>query len=344
VGTVVLAARIVLAGVFAVAAFAKLVDLEGSRRAIAGFGVPARAAAVAGTLLPFVELATATALIAEPTARWGAIVALALLLAFMAGIARAMALGQKPDCHCFGQLHSAPAGRATLIRNAILAVPAAIVVIDGPGPSVGSWISARTDTELVAVGVGAVAAGLAALALWQWREIRTLRGDLTLAQADVAALPPGLPIGAWAPKFELRDLHGEQRSLEALCARGRPVVLLFLSPDCSSCRALLPEVGRWQAMLGDRLTVAVITSGASRDDLGMEQHGLADVLVQEDSEVMRAYRVESTPCAVAVTPQRTIASTPAEGPVAIEPLIRLTLRRGTSGRAPIEVVRHQPAA
>jgi thiol-disulfide isomerase/thioredoxin len=318
----------VLAGVFATAGFAKLADLHGSRQAVAGFGVPERAAPIVGTLLPLAELATAAALIAQPSARWGAIAALALLGAFIAGIASALAKGRAPDCHCFGQLHSAPAGRGTLVRNGILLVPAAIVALEGPGPSIGAWVSERTDIELVAVGAGILVGLLGLLALLQWRTNRRLAADLAEARADLARLPPGLPIGASAPSFSLRDLRGGVRTLESLCDRGKPVALLFLAPDCSSCQSLLPDVGRWQAMLAGDLTVAVITSGSAQDArVGIRPYGISDVLVQEDAEVMTAYRVRTTPSAVAVSSDRMIASTPAEGPLAIEPLIRLTLKR-----------------
>jgi thiol-disulfide isomerase/thioredoxin/uncharacterized membrane protein YphA (DoxX/SURF4 family) len=324
----VLGARIVLAGVFATAGAAKLADLAGSRQAVAGFGVPARAAAIVGTLLPLAELGTAAALVAQPTARAGGVAALALLLAFIAGIGNALARGQAPDCHCFGQLHSAPAGRGTLLRNAALAVPAALVVLEGPGPSIGSWVSEQTNAELVAVGAAAAALLLGLVALGLLLRNRELREDLARTEAELAGLPPGLPVGASAPNFTLPDPQGEQHTLESLWARGRPVALVFVSPDCEACQGLLPNLGRWQRMLADRLTVAVITSGGSRNDqLGAGQHGITDVLVQEDSEVMSAYRVPSTPSAVAVTAEGTIASTPAEGPLAIEPLIRLTLKR-----------------
>src|SRR2546426_6052808 len=119
--TALLALRLALALVFATAAAGKLLDLPGSRAAVRDFGVPARIASVAGTLLPFAELAVAIALIPAGSAQWAALGGVALLLAFIAGIARALRQGRTPDCHCFGQIHSAPAGRGTLVRNAVLA-------------------------------------------------------------------------------------------------------------------------------------------------------------------------------------------------------------------------------
>ena len=111
--------RCLLAVVFIVAAIGKLLDVEGSRRALVEFGVPVRATRLGAVLLPFAELAVAILLLFVPTARWGALGALLLLLAFSAGVARAMSRGEAPDCHCFGQIHSEPAGRSTLIRNAL---------------------------------------------------------------------------------------------------------------------------------------------------------------------------------------------------------------------------------
>ena len=52
------------------------------------------------------------------------------------------------------------------------------------------------------------------------------------------------------------------------------------------------------------------------------------MLLQQRSEVLLAYRVRNTPSALVVAARGTIASAAAEGGLTIEPLIRLTLRRG----------------
>src|SRR5436309_3697763 len=123
-----LSLRIVLAAVFLVAGLAKLADLTGSQRALRDFGVPIRLAAPLGLLLPLAELVVAIALLPSAWAWWGAVGALALLLVFVAGISANLARGRTPDCHCFGQLHSAPAGPSTLIRNLVLALLSGVVV------------------------------------------------------------------------------------------------------------------------------------------------------------------------------------------------------------------------
>jgi uncharacterized membrane protein YphA (DoxX/SURF4 family) len=327
-GSIVLGARLILAAVFATAGVAKAVDRAGTRRSLGEFGVPANLLPVVAVLLPLVELTTAILLVPAPLARAGAIAALVLLLAFVAGIAHALSDGRAPDCHCFGQVHSAPAGRTTIARNGALAVLAGIVVIGGPGPAVDSWFAARTAAELVAIAATVIAIGFTLLALRLRNQNIELRSELDDAQRELAMLPAGLPVKASAPHFLVPDLSGTQRSLESLLARGRPLLLLFVSPDCTSCGRLLPEVGRWQTMLADRLSIAVITHGSVADNLALRvEHGIDDVLVQPDTEVMKDFRIRLTPTALIVTPEGRIGSTLAEGVLAIEPLIRVTLRR-----------------
>ena len=110
--------------------------------------MPARLAASAGPALPLAELAVAVALVIRPSARWGAPGALLLLPVFIAGVARAMSQGRTPDCHCFGQLHSEPAGRSTLIRNA---APAAAgrssIVAAGTRPEPGRRLSVASTAR-----------------------------------------------------------------------------------------------------------------------------------------------------------------------------------------------------
>src|SRR5215213_9730839 len=148
-----LGARLVLAGVFAGAGFAKLADRTGSRQAMVDFGLPAALANPLTILLPLAELAVALALISASTALWGAMGALALLVLFIAGISINLARGRKPDCHCFGQLHSAPAGWKTLARNGVLAALAAFLVWQGwegnIGPSAVAWIGALSTAQLL---------------------------------------------------------------------------------------------------------------------------------------------------------------------------------------------------
>ena len=174
-----LAARLLLAAVFLVAGIGKVFDLKGAKEAMKGFGVPANLAPPAAYLLIAAEFAIAIFLIPTSTAWYAAIGAFLLLLTFIVGIAYNMSKGNHPDCHCFGQIHSEPAGWSTLIRNSILGSIALFIVVFGTdlwsighgdaGASAFGWFGDLTTWEQVAtvaiLGLIASAAGLAWLVL-----------------------------------------------------------------------------------------------------------------------------------------------------------------------------------
>jgi peroxiredoxin/uncharacterized membrane protein YphA (DoxX/SURF4 family) len=342
-GSILLGARILLAAVFATAGVAKLLDRRGTRSALEGFGVPRRVLPAAALLLPLVELGIAVALVPPATAQVAGLAALILLLGFAGGIANAMSRGRAPDCHCFGQLHSAPAGRGTLARNLALAVPAAFVAVEGPGPSVSTWVTDRTGVELAAIAAAVVFGSLLVAAALLWRENRGLRRRLAAAKDQLAEFPPGLPVGSMAPDFALPSATGEVISLGALRARGRPVALVFADPGCGGCKPLLAAVGRWQATLADRLTIAVVSTGSPAENLAAAPD--ADhVLLQEGYEVAHAYRAWATPATVIVAPNGRVASALVSGPYQAESLIRVTLRQDIGVPAPAPIVAGQRVA
>lgn len=333
--TAVLAIRLLLAAVFAVAGIAKLRDLEGSRGAMKDFGVPAKLAGPAGVLLPLAEIAVAIALVPTVTARWAAVVALLLLLAFIWGIANALRRGESPDCHCFGQLHSAPAGPSTLARNAALALLAAVVVVKAPGAALDDWVSERSAAELVAVGAGIAAIFFGVGWLVMWRQRRGLVRQLGRVQRLAASAAPGVPIGTRAPEFDLPDLHGNRVTLAHLLERGRPLLMVFVTPGCEQCVELLPKLSQWQRTLADRVTLVFMSTGSvKRNKPIFEEHGISDdVLLQEFMEVSDRFRIRGTPSGVLITPEGIIATNPAETVFGIEPLVRTALNDGVQAQA-----------
>jgi hypothetical protein len=332
--TVVLGVRVGLAAVFAVAAMAKLVDQPGARDALVGFHVPARFVRPFAVVLPLAELATATALLVQVTARWGAAAAVVLLGAFVVGITRALVRGETPDCHCFGQISSSPAGKSTLVRNGVLAAAAVVVVVNGSGTSISGWIDGHSAAELVAVLTSAGCVLFAALTLRLWLERRDLLSETTTARTVLEALPAGLPIGAQAPRFVLPDPVGNPVSLDDLLERGKPVALLFVSPGCVPCQAMMSDIARWQTTLADRLTIALVFSGertAIRDLT--DRHQLQDVLLQKDHEVYNTYLMPGTPSGLILTPDGHVGSSTNSSNVILEVLIRTALSIDFGGPA-----------
>jgi peroxiredoxin len=344
VNIALLVVRLLLALVFAVAGAAKLADREGSRQAIVDFGVPSSLAAPLGLLLPMAELAVAAALLPASTAWWGAMGALAFLSAFVVGISVNLARGRTPECHCFGQLHSAPAGWKTLTRNGVLAAVAGFVLwegYDGIGPSALSWLGVLTAGQLLGLLVGVLV--LALLAGQWWFLVHLLRQNgrllvrLETVETSLAAggsLAPsqngapahqeaqGLAVGSEAPEFSLSGLHSETLTLAALRSSGKTVMMLFTDPGCGPCNALLPEVGRWQQEHAHKLTLALLSRGEVEENkTKVQEHGLRNVLLQKDWEVSEAYEVRGTPSAVLISPDGKVATPVAGGVEGIKALL-----------------------
>ncbi|MER3439065.1 MAG: hypothetical protein C4346_16575, partial [Chloroflexota bacterium] len=352
--TALVLARLLLAGVFAVAGIAKLLDREGSRQAVIDFGVPVRFALSVATLLPIAELVVAALLLFKATAWYGGIGASGLLLAFLAAIAISMARGKHPDCHCFGQLHSEPAGWPTLIRNSVLTVIALFVATTGrdlfsfsnedAGYSLVAWLGRLTAWELAATIIGAVA--IIAIIAEGWLLVHLLgqNGRLLLrldaletmvreSQAKPSAVAPaaakrpaaGLPEGTSAPAFKLQGLFGETITLDSLRAAGKPVLLIFADPGCGPCNVLMPDIARWQRELSAHLTIALVSRGSAEANRAKaREHGLVHVLLQKDREVAQSYQAFGTPSAVLVSADGTIGSPVAGGAEAIRQLVTRT--------------------
>ena len=352
-----LIARLVLFGVFAVAGVGKLADLAGSRQAMRDFGVPEPLATPAGLTLPILEIIVALLLLPVATAAWGALGALLLLLAFVAVISVNLARGKTPDCHCFGQIHSAPAGRSTLIRNGVLALLALLIAVPAFSGSAGASITGWTD-DLSGLGWAVLIGGIAIIAVigamgWLLTHLLGQNGRLLVRldaveaalrennllaaeEEDAEEEEEGLAIGTPAPAFALANLQGETTSLESLKAAGQPVLLVFSGPGCVPCNALLPDIGRWQKEHTKRLTVAVVTRGGAEANQGKaSEHGLTHVLIQKDWEVAQAYESGGTPSGVVIRPDGTIGSMVAPGGEAIRTLMQQAL----SGKLPERAAR-----
>jgi len=340
-----LIARLVLGAVFTLAGVAKLSDLKGSRKAITDFGVPSAIAVPLGLLLPLAELTVAATLLPASTAWWGALGALALLSAFVVGITYNLARGRKPECHCFGQLHSAPAGWKTLARNGVLAAIAGFVLWagyeGGAGPSAVAWVGALSTVQLLGLLVGVLV--LALLAGQWWFLVHLLRQNgrllvrLEAVEASLAtsgSVAPsqngtsvhqeaeGLPVGSEAPHFSLSGLYGESLTLDTLRSSGKPLMLLFTDPGCGPCNALLPEVGRWQEEHANKLTLSLVSRGEVEENkTKAQEHALKNVVLQKDWEASESYEVGGTPSAVLISPDGKIASPVAGGAEGIRGLL-----------------------
>jgi peroxiredoxin len=346
---VLLVARLVLTLTFGAAAMAKLRDFRGSRNAVADFGVPSALVPAVAMVLPIAELAVAALLIPMTTAWWGAIGAAVLLIAFIAAIGINMARGRRPDCHCFGQVHSRPIGWPTLARNGALLALAGMTLGSGrsqPGIAALAAITSVSGSRITLLGVLALVMVIVCVETWLVYHVLRQHGRLLLRvdelekRSSLPAVGPartqpsamGLPIGTPAPKFSLPTLTGGVLSLDDLRAAGKAVALIFSDPNCGPCAALMPEVAKWQREFAADINIAVLSRGSLTEHRksGNKESLLAEVLLQADREVAQAYQANGTPAAVLIRSDGHIASQVVMGSEAIGRLIA-----GVTGRGPL---------
>jgi peroxiredoxin/uncharacterized membrane protein YphA (DoxX/SURF4 family) len=341
--TLLLLIRLILVGIFALAGIGKLLDLQGSEKAIKDFGVPEDLAKPFSVLLPVAEIFIAILLLFVQTSWLGAISGFLLLLVFIGGMLIQMAKGNAPDCHCFGQIHSEPVSAKSLIRNAVFATLAFVLIVSGQDNQGLSLFDSSNDSSegnfmtliLSLATVGLLAAAVYFLKLISEQQTQIMRRieilELTshegkeIERENLSNPHDGLPIGASAPDFELPDVNGRNVQFEHLLAEGKPILFFFVSPNCNPCAALLPEIEAWQKELEGKINFVFISSGKTKENSDkFADANLKQVLLQKDREVATLFGALWTPTALLINADGTIASRVAAGDAAIRELVEKT--------------------
>ncbi|HYH11151.1 MAG TPA: redoxin domain-containing protein, partial [Thermomicrobiales bacterium] len=181
----------------------------------------------------------------------------------------------------------------------------------------------------------AAAIALVALSLMAWgftrayarqrlldARIEGLMVNLTAAPATDRVPRPKTLEGERAPGFDLPTLAGERLTLQALLAAGKPLLLVFADPRCGPCYEILPDIGGWQRVYGERLTIALVSNGDTRQNTAMTAgYGIDPLLLQHDLEVVNAYGLVQGPAAVLIQPDGRISAGPCYGTRAIRQLV-----------------------
>ncbi|MCU1290307.1 MAG: hypothetical protein JWN60_2536 [Acidobacteria bacterium] len=331
--------RLFLFGVFALAGVGKLLDLEGSEKAVKAFGTPDEYAKTFAIALPVAELIFAVCFLFVGTSWLGAVGAFILLLSFIGGMIWQIKQGNAPDCHCFGQIHSEPVGKKSLIRNIVFAVLALILIAQGWNyqglgfSELPNDIAAQLFTGLAAVAL----LGVAVFYLKKISEQQTLimrrievlelishdgANGKEIEREEAGNPHEGLPLGAPFPDFELADITGKTVTFEHLLGRAKHILFFFVSPTCNPCKALLPEIEAWQAELQDKVQFVYVSSGNVEENLEkLGGKGFKQILLQKDRELAEIVKARWTPTALLVNTDGAVASPLAAGDIAIRELI-----------------------
>ena len=331
---VLLIIRLVLFAVFALAAVGKFLDLKGSEKAVKDFGTPEEFAKTFAIALPFAEIVFAFCFLFVSASWVGAIGGLILLLSFTSGMIWQMARGNAPDCHCFGQIHSEPVSWKMLVRNIIFSLLALFLIARGRNNQGLSLSDSNSDAMQLILSF--LVLTLVVAALFYLKKVLDNQGEIVrrlgllevlshdgmqLERNEAGSPHDGLPIGAPFPDFELTDTSGKSVTLASVLNTNRPAVFFFVSATCEPCKALVPEMERWEAELGERVNFVIVSSGTVDANAGKFAVFSDDVVLQKNREIAEAVHARWTPSALFVRANGTIGSHVAAGDVAIRELI-----------------------
>lgn len=329
---VVLVVRAIIIGVLLVSGVAKLLDREGTREAMIGFGVPVRLLSFGTLALPVLELVLAAGLVFAATVIPAAIVTTALFLVFTVLVGRVVLAGENLECHCFGQLSSGPISWLTVVRN---------IVLTGAAAFVWWWMQSRESTHIwehLTWPVAAVGLATLVIAAMGWFILRLLDmqaellGQIEELQAMVAAG------GVQKPQVEesfaritagltLVDNAGASVAVPSLKSANAPAMLFFVSNGCKACNALMPDIAAWQREFDDLMSIVFVGSGDREDVLARaEAAGIQRPLFREDDDLRVRLKVRGHPSAVLVDHDGFIRAKPMLGGVEIRRAIE-ELRR-----------------
>ncbi len=334
--------RIALAAVFGVAGVAKFFDPDGTKKALADFGVPEGAVKACAIILPLAEVAIAYALLVNGAAWYAALGAVALLALFSLIMLMQIASGKTPDCHCFGQIYSKPIGWKSLARNGVFAVLGIILLAGLPRYDLDHiyyWLNDALITGTLMQYIFVIGnLALVGAAVYYLRKVSAQQSELNRqiealqiqgeerpgakVHEHMTSPDEGLPIGAPAPDFELPDMNGKTVSFEQLLMRGRAMLFFFISPTCAPCKALLPEIGKWQEEFAGKIDFIFISTGSAEENaVKLPQLGGQIHLLQKKREVAELFKAKWTPAVVLVNADGVMASRIAAGDTLIKDLI-----------------------
>jgi methylamine dehydrogenase accessory protein MauD len=137
-------------------------------------------------------------------------------------------------------------------------------------------------------------------------EVRSLRADigiLTTAGSSTVNSNEGLPAGANAPSFNLKDTGGKTVALSDSSVNGR-LLLIFTSPTCHYCDELYPELKKYtDSELSKGLAIRMLSLGtvAQNQEIKSKQ-GFKFTILAATEKVFTDYRVPGTPFFVLINP------------------------------------------
>lgn len=302
------AAPILLTFTLLVSGLAKMGDPRATEDAMVSLRIPARPLHRLGALL----LAPGELLLAVglwipivPVQVAVAAATLALMLAYLVIIVRALGFDEPVHCSCFGTLGSPNVSRASALRNVTLSLlGVAGVVSAATGATAAAVLTAWPLLLAWTLALGA-AVLLTAFTLGGTEPAADSAGAAEDDELDYlrTPIPPGL----------LRDADGELVPLRSFTA-GRAVLLIWVNPGCGPCERILTALPAWRERLDPLVAVHMVLprplAGIAQPDLERLGPGpMEDV----HSTLAETLSMRGTPTAVLLGADGMLAGGPVAG-------------------------------
>ncbi|MFK5584610.1 MULTISPECIES: MauE/DoxX family redox-associated membrane protein [unclassified Serinicoccus] len=313
-------APLTLAAVLVLSGLAKLPDPGATTSMVAALRLPAllRRRWVALSL-PALELVVAVLLLTPwPwTYALGASGALALCVAFLVVVVRAMGFHPRPTCSCFGRVGDHRITGRTVLRNALLvalSLVALLIALDGS--SAGALVAGSSTQDRLWLGMTLAVAATAVLVLG--RGAPEDASDPPTEPAGTAGTGRSGPGAGRSPATGVvvdEDLRPS--SLIALTRAG-PQLLVLVNCWCGPTFAVLEELPRWRERL-PQLGVPLVHTLAPWGEPRLQ--GVDGVLWDPGSQLWTALDAGAGPSAVLVDRGGVLLRGPVTGIPAIEELV-----------------------
>jgi methylamine dehydrogenase accessory protein MauD len=141
-----------------------------------------------------------------------------------------------------------------------------------------------------------------ALSLVVWALVRQI-GVLheRIAPAGALMLRQGPKVGEAAPRLDVLDLQGRIHRIGAPRTDGRSTLLVFVSPTCPVCKALLPVLESSRTSERNWLDIVLASDGErSAHERFIATHGLQSLPYVSSTDLGLAFQVSRLPYAAIV--------------------------------------------
>lgn len=310
---------LLLAAVLAVSGVAKLASPEANADAFVSLRLPRILSRWhAPRLLPYAEILLAVALLVAGGSAYVlvAVVGLALMLAYTGVVARALTFSEPVTCSCFGKLGLGAITRATVVRNLMLSLVAALTLADAlrQSRSVAARILDADRTGWAWLGM--IALGIAVTGLITHSTGAPGPGGPAYAHTDGQGYAEGAPaeldyVRAPIPFARLELRGGGWITLRDL-ASTHPRLLVFLNLGCSSCMRVVEILPAFVEANPEVGVHPVFHSGVDRDAIPEWM----DYLLDQNAETAQIFGVP-TPAAVLLGADGLLAGGPTIGEMAV---------------------------